>query len=655
MSEAAAGTGVRIRLAGVFRVERDGARLDDRAIRGKSRTLLGLLAAERGRVVPIHRIEDVLWAGSPPKRPVSNVATLVSRLRRLLGPRVILGGRVGYRLGAPPTVSVDVDEAAALTAESEGRLAADEPAVAGAAAARALDLLGGGTALEGEPRAEWAEATSLEVADLLRRARHAAATAAVLGAEPEVARRAAGAAVAADPFDETAHRLLMKAHAAAGEPARALQVYERLRGALADELGADPAPETRNLHVAILQGRPRHPQPQPSTPRLSVPAAPAPIAPAGGVFVAAGDGALVGREGEMVRIARAWSEAREGRPVVLVVAGEAGIGKSRLAAEAARHAASTGGTVLQAACHETERSLFLQPFADALAPHIAGLAPSVLGEAVGVHASALGLLVPDAARALGTSGGLDLGEFGRNRVYQAVAAFLRGAGARAPVLLMLDDLHNAGEPTVGLVAYLARRAAWSRLLCVATVRLEEGEDVLPALDGVARRIDLGPLAPAAVTALAAAAGKDGPADRVFRRTRGHTRSVVEILRGPGDESVVPDAVRRDVLRRMRRAGEPADRLLRAAAVLGEAFDPVDLAALVDLPPHEVARHCERALAARLLVVSGHRYEFASELTRQAVHATTPEPTRRVHERRASDVLGGPTGPTRSRISLPCPL
>ncbi|MGC5013362.1 ATP-binding protein [Streptosporangium sp. DT93] len=627
-----------IRLAGIFSVERDGIQLVGKVISGKARTLLALLTVERGRVVPIRWIEEVLWERNAPKRPASNVATLVSRLRRALGHRAITGGRDGYRLGTAPAVRVDIDEAAALIAEAEVRLTADEPTVAGVAATRALELLNSGSVLEGEPDARWAEAAWRGASDLVRRARHAAAAAALRSAEPAVARRAAEAAVLADRFDEAAYRLLMRAHAAAGESARALLLYERLRDTLASELGTDPAPQTRDLHLAVLRERVPRSTPDPDGPRAPVPAGRP--APAGRGRETAGRSMLAGRDSEMARVACAWSAAAAGRPGVLVVTGESGIGKSRLAAEAVRHVTSTGGTVLQAACYETERSLFLQPFVDALTPHVARLAPPVLREAAREQASVLATLVPDVARVLGSSPeARDPAEFGRSLVYQAVTAFLRGLTARVPVLLVLDDLHNAGEPTVELVHYLARRAAPSRLLCIATVRAEAGEEVFRSLDGVAQRLDLGALPPAAVTKLAAATGKDELAAEIFQRTGGHTLSVVETLRGQAiDDSGVPESLRPVVLRRVRGAGEQVERLLRAAAVLGPAFDPLVLAALTDLTPNEVAYHCERALAARLLVVSGRRYAFANELIRLVLQATTPEPTRTIHQRRASELL-----------------
>jgi predicted ATPase len=250
------------------------------------------------------------------------------------------------------------------------------------------------------------------------------------------------------------------------------------------------------------------------------------------------------------------------------------------------------------------------------------------------------MLVPEVARVLEPlPDERGVGESKRGRVYEAVHVFLRGLAARGPVLLVLDDLHNAGTPTVELVHYLARRAADARLLLLVTVRAEDGAGTLEALDGVATRLDLEPLPPEAVGQLAAAAGMDERAAEIFHETRGHTLSVVETLRGlVAGETDMPAPLRQAVLARVRRTGEQTERLLRAASVLDSSFEPRVLADMLDLTPHEAAFCCERALAARLLVVTGREYEFSNDVIRKALHATTPAPTRRVHRLRLSDLV-----------------
>ncbi len=121
---------LRITLIGGLAVERDGTVLPTGEVGSrKARTVLKVLAAQRGRLVPMDRLVEVLWVGRPPADAAANVATLVSRLRASLGAGVIDGGRGGYRLVTGAAVIVDLDEATALVAEAETRLAAAQPGV----------------------------------------------------------------------------------------------------------------------------------------------------------------------------------------------------------------------------------------------------------------------------------------------------------------------------------------------------------------------------------------------------------------------------------------------------------------------------------------------------------------------------------------------
>ena len=630
-AEGTSSSRVELRLAGAFGVTLAGRDLAPGEVGSrKARTLLKLLAVERRGLLSADQIADVLWdaAGRPPAEPGQAVATLVSRLRAALGPGVIRGGRDGYRLAGEPEVGVDLDAAARYCEHAELRL----PAVAAAAlaaAGHAAELLAAGTALADEPYAAWADPARAELHALLRRVRLTAAQAALAAGDPDAAARYAEAAMIDDPLDEAACRLSMSAAALAGEPARALLAYAALRARLGEELGADPAPQTRELHLAILRAQ-------------SPPGGTAPRTARG----TSGDRAipqrprLAGRDPEIGALGEAWARAAAGEPSLVVITGEAGIGKTALAVHLEAEAQQDGATVLRARCYEAEQSLFLQPIVDAVTPAVSRMTGAALRDLLGEHAPVLAALLPDAAAVLGPPPSWrGSPEMERRRSFEAVTAFLSGLAGRNPVLLVLDDLQYAGKSTVEFTHYLSRRLPGGRLLVVVTVRAEDHEQVGAVLAPVATRVELGPLGPAAVAQLSREAGQEGLAETILRRTRGHTLFVVEVVRAlAAGDAGVPESLRSAVQARVRRTGAAAESVLRAAAVLGAAFDPLVLAELLGLAPAAVLDLCEQALQARLLIVSGRDYEFANDLIREVMYATTPEPARLAHHRRAADLL-----------------
>ena len=635
-------TQVELRLAGAFRVIRDGTELAEGEIGSrKSRTLLKLLAVERPAAVPADRIVDVLWPAGRPTAPEQNVATLVSRLRAVLGADLIQGGRSGYRLADGPGIVTDLDAAARFCDQAQGKVAT-AAAVALAAAERGHALLAAGTAISDEPYASWADPAREQVRELLRRLRLIAAEAAMATGDTRLAAGYAAAAMAADPLDEAAHRWYMSASAAAGEQAKALAAYASLQRRLSEELGVDPAPQTRDLHLAILREQDIGPADGRRGP-AGRSAGPAGGGPGRG---AAGGGlrgpTLVGREGEIRALRDAWHRAAGGQPELMMIVGEAGIGKTALAEFFAAEAAEDGGTVLRTRCYETERSLFLQPIVEAITPVVTSTPADKLRQMLGEHAPAVAALLPEAAVILGSPpswrGSL---EIERRRAFEAIRAFLGALAERHPVLVLVDDLQYAGQSTIEFMHFLGRQAAGSRMLVTVTVRAENDAQIGTALAPVASRVEVGPLGPEAVRQLARAAGQGELAESILERTRGHTLFVVEVLRALASGDVgAPASLRTAVQARVRRAGAAVEALLRAASVVGAAVDPLALGVLLDLVPATALELCEAALDARLLVVTGRDYEFANDLIREALYASTPEPTRLAYHRRAADLLTG---------------
>ncbi|MGH2774915.1 MAG: BTAD domain-containing putative transcriptional regulator, partial [Actinomycetota bacterium] len=300
---------LRVRLLGPFSVTRGERPLTGRELGSrKGRTLLKLLIVERPRTVSADRIAEVLWGESPVGHQ-RVVAQLVSRLRAALGKEALEGGPEGYRI-SPEWFEVDLDEAARFIKETEGR-AATEPALSAIAANAALEILQRGVVLEDEPYADWVEPARAQTRNLLRRARHSGWIAALEAGDHQSAIGFARSAADDDELDEEAWRALMTAYYESGRTATAIDVYERLRTHLADEMGVDPAPETQALHLRMLRNQP--------LPDLVAPAA---------AIAKSFDPSFVGRAEELEWLVSRWEEAARAVPLFTLIVGEAGIGKT---------------------------------------------------------------------------------------------------------------------------------------------------------------------------------------------------------------------------------------------------------------------------------------------------------------------------------------
>jgi DNA-binding SARP family transcriptional activator/tetratricopeptide (TPR) repeat protein len=610
----------RIRLASALTVDRpDGTTLTGRELGSrKARTLLALLAAERGALVPLDRMVEALWPEAAPTDPAANVATLVSRTRRLLGASLLTATGRSYGLTVRGPWTVDLDEAAALTAEASARAAAGEPLLAAAAARAALTMLGTQPALVDEDDAEWVLAVRRQADALRRRARHVLADA-LTTLEPAEAARVAAESVAADGYDEQAVRALMRALVADGRASAALTTYDELAARLREELGTVPDAETSRLHVSVLRES-ELPAEAPAARHVDRPQ-------------------LVGRESELAQVEREWSglaSTTGGR--LLLVEGEAGIGKTRLLDAVADLAAATGGFVLRGRCHPAERSLFLQPFVDALRPALLEASPATLATLVRDHAAAWVSLVPDLAAVVTPIAPLPADvDLQRRQAYDAVAALMRRLALDQPVLLTVDDLQDAGAATVDLLGYLAGHLGDSRVLLVAAVRAEDAQ-VTARVSDRAAVVRLGALPRSAVDALAAAAGLAGQGEQVMARTAGHPLSVVEYLRALAQgDSGVPDSLADAVLSRVARLDDAGRTVVEAAAVVSRRIDPALVAALVESSEVATTRTCEELVRLRLLVRSDRHYEFANDLLQECVHAALPPALALAYHRRAADL------------------
>jgi predicted ATPase len=335
-------------------------------------------------------------------------------------------------------------------------------------------------------------------------------------------------------------------------------------------------------------------------------------------------GVFVGRERELGELGRALDVARAGSGTAVLVAGEAGIGKTRLASELAARARHAGFEVLVG--HSIDlvgTELPYQPLVEAVGP-LGGL-PQVDGEAAGSQL----------------------------RVFQDMTALLGERATAAPVLLVLEDLHWADASTLDLVVFLAHNLRDRRVLLLATYRADElasAERVRRLADGVRRSgsalvLELGPLPDEELAALLAVhAGAPPPAalaEAIVVRSEGNPFFAEELLAAAGDQGgELPRGLRELLLQRVARLDPPTRGLLRLAAAAGRDVGYPLLRAAAGLSEGEVRESLRQAVEHGVLVVdqATGSFRFRHALLAEAVYATIlPGEREELHARLAEEL------------------
>ena len=568
----------------------------------KARLALQLLAIADGQAVPTGVLIDALWDTTPPARPEDQLAVLMSRLRSVLGRDRIEHRDYGYLLRCD---WLDATELAVLTREVESRRETGHVMGAVAAARVALSLIRGDgpQPLPGE----WAQLRQAELERLISRARLMAATALLEAGDWMAACEAASAAAERDPYDEAALRVLLRAYVMGGRVAGALAAYAAARERMADELGIDPSPETTALHTAILRGE------------LivgSVPARPAAAAPG-----------LVGRDDELAYLEAIATRARGGSAEVVVVDGEAGIGKTTLLRAWADRRAAAGDTVLVASCGPLDRSLPLDALLAALGALLRELEPGVSAGILGADAAILAPLLNMAPgpRPKGLPPMLADSMLGPAVLYSALVGALSGLAERAPLAVVVDDAHLAGHALPDWLHFVRREHI--AVTFVAAVRSGEGEP-LPATAA----IHLDVLGRDAAAELVGAAR----VDELYARSKGHPLFLTELAQqAAGTE--LPVSLVESVSARCDELG-PAGLLLRTAAVIGPELDADLLAAVLGRPVIALLDEAEQAVAKQFLVEDDGIFRFRHELLRDALAASATAGRAALLHRQAGRVL-----------------
>jgi DNA-binding CsgD family transcriptional regulator len=366
------------------------------------------------------------------------------------------------------------------------------------------------------------------------------------------------------------------------------------------------------------------------------------------VTARASSAVLVGRDGELAALRDALKRARSGEPAAVLVGGEAGVGKTRLVEEFQRAAATEGAQVLTGRCVELgEEGLPFAPFAAALRELMRRDGRSAFA---GFEAE-FARLLPELGPA-GPEASAD-----RGHLFDLVVGLFERLATERPLVLVIEDLHWADRSTRDLISFMVRSARGARALFVATYRSDElhrGHPLRPFLAELDRvrgieRLDLDRLDREGTAEILHHLVGGEPAallvDSVFDRAQGNP-FFIEELAACTDSKVgctLPASLRDLLLSRVDRLAEPAQRILRIAAVGGTRLGHRLLARAAAVPDVELEEGLRAAVAAQLLVANPEGgYEFRHALVREAVHDDLlPGEHARLHARYAAAVEAEP--------------
>lgn len=372
------------------------------------------------------------------------------------------------------------------------------------------------------------------------------------------------------------------------------------------------------------------------------------------------DRAFVGRTCEVGRLEAAFTQASAGRGSVVLMAGQAGIGKTRLARELARHAEAHGAHVFWGRCVETGGAPPYWPWLQIIRAYARAVGPDRLREQLAHRPSHVEALLPElgqsgSAATLTSSPGAP--QPSRPQLLDSFVTLLRGAARDRPVVVVLDDLHRADKSSMLVLAEVARSVSETRLLVLAGYRDDEVDDrdplveVLAGLEGEpsCQSLALAGLSAQDVEALLSTGSDEGLdeaelalASAVHRQSDGNPFFVHQLLRHlietsriarrdgrwTSEETVaaelgIPEGVRDVVGQRLRRRSEHCLRVLTAAAVVGRRFPGGALPDVCGLTADQVDRALEEAVSARIvrpLRDKPGRYIFSHALIRETLYS-----------------------------------
>jgi DNA-binding SARP family transcriptional activator len=612
----------------------------------KTQALLAYLALSGGQAQPRDKLATLLWGGTPDVSARNSFRQALFMLRKALASREEPLLRIEREAIALNPMRVNVDVAAFEGAVAGGTLEALE----NAAALYQGDLLEG-MVVDEAPFEEWllAERERLRelalegLAKLLVHERNAGAI--------ERAIRTALRVSALDPLHESVHRTLMRLYVQSGRRGAALRQYQRCVGLLERELGVEPELETKRLYRSILQRQDVTDVPLPMTAEDGAHRGGAPAIRGRTTRQSpAAETLLIGRGVELIALQRVLKQAEEGRGQVVILIGEAGIGKSALIAALAAEAERRAARVLVGYCHESEKILPFGPWVDAFRTGQVTSDEKVMQALSPVWRAELTRLLPEM-----DSRGLPVPSDDRLRLFGSVAHLFTSLASMQPVTLVLEDMHWADQMSVRLLSFIGRRLGTLRMLAVVSVREEELADA-PGLRRVMQELQrephvaqlpLAPLSPVDTTTVVRSlagsrsdeAGVARLADQVWAVSEGNPFTVVETTRALLDGAVpespdglpLAERVRQVIAARLERLGPQGRQLLPVAAVIGREFDFALLQRAAGLDEREVAEGVEELVRRRVWHSVGDEFDFLHDRIRAVTYGQLLPPRRtRLH-------------------------
>jgi len=358
---------------------------------------------------------------------------------------------------------------------------------------------------------------------------------------------------------------------------------------------------------------------------------------------------FVGRRDELAQLISALEDAEAGRGSLVMLAGEPGIGKTRVVEELCREARDGGARVCWGVSHESAGAPPYWPWVQVIGALLRDRDSHVLRTEMGAGAAVIAEVVPAVREKLPNLGApvaVDPDQ-ARFRLFDSVTTFLKNAAATQPIVLVLDDLHWADRSSLDLLEFAAREVGASRLLVIGAYRDVELSRQHPLSESLAtlsrerrfQRIVLRGLGRVDTGRLVEATGDFAPSpatvDAIHERTEGNPFFVAEVTRDLPREAIspegdlddaedfrIPEGVREAIGARLNRLSDDCNAALRSAAVIGRDFDFALLTAVSEAIPEETLLDAvDRALNAAVIrgfPGPGERYEFSHALIQQTL-------------------------------------